>query len=86
MREHPSYPGRRLGAMRTGLMSERAEAGRKPHLSRLHPSLTTLAPALPVARIDLEQHHCAIFSEAEGNLHQMDRINVALCHPANEGR
>jgi hypothetical protein len=25
-------------------------------------------------------------SEAEGNLHQMDRINVALCHPADEGR
>ena len=42
--------------------------------------------ALPVARIDLERDHCAIFSEAEGNLHQMDRINVALCHPADEGR
>ena len=25
-------------------------------------------------------------SEAEGNLHQMDRINVARCHPADEGR
>jgi hypothetical protein len=42
--------------------------------------------AFPVARIDLERNHCAIFSEAEGNLHQMDRINVGLCHPAHEGR
>ena len=42
--------------------------------------------ALPVARIDLKRDHCAILSEAEGNLHQMDRINVALCHPADEGR
>ena len=43
-------------------------------------------PALSVAWIDLERDHCAIFSEVEGNLHQMDRINVALCHPADEGR
>jgi hypothetical protein len=38
---------------------------------------------LPVARIDLKRHHCAIFSEAEGNRHRMDKINVAPCYLAD---
>ena len=42
--------------------------------------------AFPVARIDLKRHHCAIFSEAERNRHRMDKINVAPCYPADEGR
>jgi hypothetical protein len=42
--------------------------------------------AFPVARIDLKRRHCAIFSEAEGNRHRMDKINVAPCYPAYEGR
>jgi hypothetical protein len=42
--------------------------------------------AFPVARIAVEGRRCAIFSEATGNRHQMDRINVAPCHPASEGR
>ena len=37
-----------------------------------------------VARIALEQQHCAIFSQATGDLHEMDRINVAPCYPAKE--
>jgi hypothetical protein len=40
----------------------------------------------PVARIDLSGRHCTIFSEAEGNRHRMDKINVARCHPAGEKR
>jgi len=39
-----------------------------------------------VARIDLKGQHCAIFSEAEGDRHRMDKIDVAPCHPADEGR
>jgi hypothetical protein len=39
-----------------------------------------------VARIDLKGQHCAIFSKAEGDRHRMDKINVAPCYPADEGR
>ena len=42
--------------------------------------------AFPVARIDLKGQHCAIFSEAEGNRHRMDKINVARCHRARAER
>ena len=38
-----------------------------------------------VARIALEGNHCAIFSEAEGDRHQTDKINIAPCHPASTG-
>jgi hypothetical protein len=41
----------------------------------------------PVARIALKGQHCAIFSKAEGDRHQMDKINVAPCYRAkSEGR
>jgi hypothetical protein len=39
-----------------------------------------------VARIDLKRQHCALFSKADGNRHRMDKINVAPCYPAEEGR
>ena len=39
-----------------------------------------------VARIDLKGQHCAIFSKADGDRHQMDKINVAPCGRAAEGR
>jgi hypothetical protein len=39
-----------------------------------------------VARIALKGSHCAIFSEADGDRHQMDKINVAPCYPASTGR
>lgn len=39
-----------------------------------------------VARIALKDGHCAIFSEAEGDRHQIDKINVAPCYPASTGR
>ena len=39
-----------------------------------------------VARIALKGSHCAIFSEAEGDRHQIDKINVAPCYPASTGR
>jgi len=42
--------------------------------------------AFPVARIDQKRQHCAIFSEAEGNRHRMDKINVAPCYRADERR
>ena len=42
--------------------------------------------AFPVARIDVKRQHCAIFSEAEGNRHRIDKINVASCHPARAER
>ena len=42
--------------------------------------------AFSVARITLTGRHCAIFSEATGDRHQMDKINVAPCHRASEGR
>src|SRR5689334_6901348 len=35
-----------------------------------------------VARIALKGNHCAIFSEARGDRHGMDKINVAPCHRA----
>jgi hypothetical protein len=42
--------------------------------------------AFPVARIAHEGLHCAIFSEAEGDRHQIDKINVAPCYRASEVR
>ena len=39
-----------------------------------------------VARIALKGRHCAIFSEARGDRHEIDKINVAPCYPANTGR
>ena len=39
-----------------------------------------------VARIDLKGQDCAIFSKAEGDRHRMDKINVAPCYRADEGR
>ena len=39
-----------------------------------------------VARIALKHSHCAIFSEADGDRHKMDKINIAPCYPANTGR
>jgi hypothetical protein len=39
-----------------------------------------------VARIDLKGQDCAIFSKAEGDRHRMDKINVAPCSRADEGR
>lgn len=39
-----------------------------------------------VARIALENGHCAIFSEADGDRHRIDKINVAPCYPASTGR
>jgi hypothetical protein len=39
-----------------------------------------------VARIALKGRHCAIFSEAHGNRHEIDKINVAPCYPASTGR
>src|SRR5690242_12052501 len=38
-----------------------------------------------VARIALKGRHCAIFSEAHGNRHEIDKINVAPCYPASTG-
>jgi hypothetical protein len=42
--------------------------------------------AFPVARIDLNGRHCTIFSEAAGNRHRMDKINITRCHSAGERR
>ncbi|MFL5265034.1 MAG: hypothetical protein ACJ8AH_00335 [Stellaceae bacterium] len=40
-----------------------------------------------VARITLKRRHCAIFSQATGDRHEMDKINVTPCYPAKqEGR
>lgn len=39
-----------------------------------------------VARIDLKRQHCALFSKADGDRHRMDKINVAPCYRADEGR
>jgi len=41
--------------------------------------------AFPVARIALRGYHCAIYSEARGNRHQIDRINVTPCYRATPG-
>jgi hypothetical protein len=40
----------------------------------------------PVARIAHKGRHCAIFSEAEGDRHQIDKINVAPCYRAKKVR
>ena len=40
----------------------------------------------PVARIVHKGRHCAIFSEAERDRHQIDKINVAPCYRANKVR
>jgi len=42
--------------------------------------------AFPVARIAQKGRHCAIFSEAEGDRHHVDKINVAPCYRANKVR
>jgi hypothetical protein len=42
--------------------------------------------AFPIARIVLKGRHCAIFSEASGDRHQIDKINIAPCYRASEGR
>lgn len=42
--------------------------------------------AFPVARIAHEGRHCVIFSEAEGDRHQIDKINVAPCYRTSEVR
>jgi hypothetical protein len=39
-----------------------------------------------VARIAQKGRHCAIFSEADGDRHEMDKINVAPCYRASTGR
>ena len=39
-----------------------------------------------VARIELKGQHCAIFSEATGNRHRMDKIDVVPCYHVDEGR
>jgi len=39
-----------------------------------------------VARIAQKGRHCAIFSEAHGDRHEMDKINVAPCYRASTGR
>jgi hypothetical protein len=40
----------------------------------------------PVARIAIQGHHCTIYSEAHGNPNLMDKISVAPCYTADEGR
>jgi hypothetical protein len=42
--------------------------------------------AFPVARIAQKGRHCAIFSETEGDRHQVDKINVAPCYRVSTGR
>jgi hypothetical protein len=42
--------------------------------------------AFPVAQIVMTGHRCTIYSEAHGNREQMDKITVALCRRADEGR
>jgi hypothetical protein len=39
-----------------------------------------------VARIAAKRGHCAIFSEADGDRRQMDKINVAPCYRADGQR
>jgi hypothetical protein len=39
-----------------------------------------------VARIELEGDQCTIFSEATGDRHGMDKINITPCHPAGPAR
>lgn len=40
----------------------------------------------PVARIAIKGHHCVIYSQAHGDRDQMDKIDVAPCYRADEGR
>ncbi|MBV9014921.1 MAG: hypothetical protein JO058_04610 [Alphaproteobacteria bacterium] len=42
--------------------------------------------AFPVARIAIENHHCTIYSQAQGNPNLMDKIRVASCDRLDEGR
>ena len=42
--------------------------------------------AFPVARIVQKGRHCVIFSEAEGDRHHVDKINVAPCYRVSTGR
>ena len=42
--------------------------------------------AFPVARIAIRGYHCAIYSEALGDRHQIDRINVTPCYRARPRR
>src|SRR5215813_4438840 len=42
--------------------------------------------AFPVPRIVPTDRHCAIFSEAFGDRQEMDKINIAPCYRASEGR
>jgi hypothetical protein len=39
-----------------------------------------------VARIDLERQHCALFSKTGGDRRRIDKINIAPCYGADEGR
>jgi hypothetical protein len=39
-----------------------------------------------VARIALKDDHCTILSDADEDRHKMDKINVAPCYQADEGR
>ena len=41
--------------------------------------------AFPVARITHKGRHCVIFSEAGGDRHHMDKINVSSCYRAGKG-
>ena len=62
-----------------------------PDRGRRYDTITILFGSHPkefgffVARIDFKGQHCAIFSKAEGD-HHLDRINVAPCYGADEGR
>jgi hypothetical protein len=42
--------------------------------------------SFPVARIVQKGRHCAIFSEADRDRHEIDKINVAPCYRASEVR
>lgn len=41
--------------------------------------------AFPVVRIELKGRQCVILSEADGNPREIDKIEVAPCHPADGG-
>jgi hypothetical protein len=42
--------------------------------------------SFPVARIVVKGRRCAIFGEATGDRHAMDKINVAPCRRVGKGR
>ena len=42
--------------------------------------------AFPVARIAQKGRHCAIFSDADGDRHRIDKINVAPCYRTGKRR